>query len=172
MSARPSMSINLGLSASPEVDSPELYGALMPLYNAVRNTMYAVDSYTGNTLITPDEYTQVNAFGQLLLQKTAILFVKLSEPVSVGHLINLHNSGGLRARKAVGGTSRVHAFATASGSTGETVPICFFGMCQNIGGLTAGTEYYLSTTAGLVTPTATYQRVGIALDTQKLWFTP
>lgn len=172
MSTKPSASINLGLSAIPEVDSPELYGALVPVYSAIRNIMYALDSYTGNTLITPNEYAEVNRSSQLLAQKTAVLYVKLSEDVHVGHMINLWNSGGLVARKAAGGTYRAHAFALATGLVGETIPVCMFGLCQAISGLTPGTEYYLSGTAGLITPSATYQRIGVALDTNKLWFTP
>jgi hypothetical protein len=60
MSNKPSASINLGLSAIPEVDSPELYGSLVPVYNALRKIMYALDAYTGNSLVTPDEYKEVN----------------------------------------------------------------------------------------------------------------
>lgn len=172
MATKPSMSINLGLPAAPEVDSPELYGALLPIYNAVKNTMYAVDNYTGNNLITSEEYSQVNAYGQLLSQKTAVLYVKLTDTVSAGHVINLWNSGGLRARKATGGSNRAHAFAVAAGVPGNTIPVCLFGLCTIIGGLTPGTEYYLSGTAGQITPTATYHRVGMAIGPNHLWFSP
>lgn len=172
MASKPSMSINLGLPAAPEVDSPELYGALLPVYNAIKNTMYAVDSYTGNTLVSESEYNQVNAYGQLLLQKTAVLYVRLTEDVSAGQVISLWNSGGLRAKKAVGGTSRAHAFAVSSGIIGDSIPVCLFGLCTIIGGLTPGTEYYLSGTAGQITTTATYHRIGTAVGTNHLWFSP
>jgi len=59
MASKPSMSINLGLQPAPDVDSPELFGALMPLYNAIRNTMYTVDAYTGNALIDKTEFSEV-----------------------------------------------------------------------------------------------------------------
>jgi hypothetical protein len=172
MASKPSMSINLGLQPAPDTDSPELFGALMPLYNAIRNTMYTVDAYTGNTLIDKSDYSEVNAFGQLLLQKTAVLYVKATEDISAGHMINLWNSGGLRARKAVGGSTRAHAFAISTATAGEHIAVSLFGLCPNISGLAPGTEYYLSTTAGLVTPTATHHRVGVAVDATKLWFAP
>lgn len=172
MAKNPSASINLGLPVLPEVDSPELYAALVSVYNAIRNTLYAVDSYTGNTLVTPDEYDKINAFGQLLSQKTAVLYVKLTEDVSAGHLINLYDSGGLRARKSLSPSRRVHAFAAVSGLSGETIPVCMFGLCNLIGGLTIGTEYYAGTTAGQLQSGATSQRVGIAIGPQSLWFTP
>jgi hypothetical protein len=166
------MSINLGLPSAPEVDSPELYGALMPVYNAIKNTMYAVDAYTGNSLINEEEYSEVNAYGQLLLQKTAVLFVKLTETVLAGHMINLWNSGGLRARKATGGSNRAHGFAAAGGSAGDTIPVSLFGLCTLIGGLTPGTEYYLSGSAGQITTSASYHRVGMAVGPNHLWFSP
>ena len=173
MPTKPSMSINLGLALTPEVDSPELYSSLLPVYNAIRNVMYAVDAYTGNGLTTADEYSQINPTSQLLLQKTAVLYVQASEAISVGHMVNLWNSGGLRARKATNGVSRCHAYALASASgAGVFIPVCFFGLCTQVGSLTAGTEYYLSSTPGLVTSTVTAQRIGVALDSSKLWFTP
>ena len=172
MASKPSMSINLGLQPAPDVDSPELFGALLPLYNAIRNTMYTVDAYTGNALIDKTEFSEVNAFGQLLLQKTAVLYVKATEDILTGHIINLWNSGGLRARKATGGVTRAHAFSVSAGLAGEHIAVCLFGLCQTISGLTPGTEYYLSGTAGLITSVSTYQRLGFAVDSTKLWFAP
>lgn len=172
MASKPSMSINLGLPATPEVDTPELYGALLPVYNAIKNTMYAVDSYTGNSLISESEYSEVNAFGQLLLQKTAVLYVQLTETVNAGSMINFHNSGGLRARKATGGTNRAHAFAVSNGLSGQTIPVCLFGLCLSLGGLTPGTDYYLSSTPGLITTSTSHHRIGMALGPNHLWFSP
>lgn len=172
MATKPSMSINLGLPAAPEVDSPELYGALLPVYNAVKNTMYAVDSYTGNGLITTEEYSQVNAYSQLSAYKINVMYIQLTETVTKGQIVNIWNSGGARGRKAVGGTSRGHAFALDSGVAGQHIPICFQGLCTLIGGLTPGSEYYLSVTAGAITPTATHHRVGTAIGPNHLWFSP
>jgi len=173
MASRPSMSINLGLPAAPEVDTPELYGALLPVYNAIKNTMYAVDAYTGNSQLAQSEYDEVSSVSGLLTQKTALFFVKLSETVTAGTILNLHSSGGTRARKALLPSQPAQAFAVIGGSVGETVPVCLLGLCTQIGGLTAGTVYYQSAVgAGLITATATAQRVGFALDTSKLWFSP
>lgn len=173
MSTKPSASINLGLPAAPEVDSPELYSSLLPVYNAIRNVLYALDSYTGNTLITASEYDQVPAYSQILTQKTAVLYVKLAQDVTNGQILNLFDSGGLRAQKALAGTSRGHCFSLASGVTGQHIPVCLLGICSGIGGLSIGSGYYLSSTvAGAVTNTVTSQRLGFAVDTNKLWFNP
>lgn len=172
MANKPSMSINLGLPVAPEVDSPELYSSLMGVYSAIRNVMYAVDSYTGNSLVTPEEFSQINAFSQLHLQKIAVVYVKLTEAVFAGHIINLWNSGGLMARKAVSATQRADGFAVASGAIGDHIPVCLMGACTLITGLTPGTDYYLSTTPGQIQTGATSQRVGKALSSNVLWFTP
>ncbi len=173
MAAKPSMSINLGLGVAPDVDDPELYNALMPLYNAIKNTMYAVDSYTGNTLITPDEYSSVNAFTQLTTQKNAVLFVKLTSKVTAGQLVNFHNSGGLRAQLTTTAIGRAHAFTIAAGDIGDHVPVCLLGLCTYISGLSIGAGYYLSASVpGAVTATVTGQRLGFAIGPSELWFNP
>lgn len=172
MASRPSLSINLGLPAVPEVDTPELYGALLPVYNAIKNAMYAVDSYTGNTQISESEYSQVNAYGQLLLQKSAVLYVMLTEDIGAGLMVNLHSASGLRARKATGGSNRAHAFAVASGLAGSVIPVCLFGLCSNLAGLTPGTDYYLSSTPGMITTSTSHHRIGMAVGTNQLWFSP
>lgn len=173
MAAKPGMSINLGLQPVPQTESPELYNALMPLYNAVRNLGYGVDAYTGNANLDSSEYSQVNSIGQLLLQKTAVMYVRALEDISAGHVVSIANSSGVAvARKAAGNTYYPHAFAADSAAAGQHLPICFFGLCTFIGGLTPGVEYHLSGTAGLLTPTTTYRRVGVALGTNYLWFNP
>lgn len=173
MAAKPSSSINLGLQPTPEVDSPELYGALTPLYNAVRNIAYGVDAYTGNTLITSNEYNQVNSISQLLSQKTAVMYIKAFEDIKAGHIVSIINNAGIpEARKALGNTYFPHAFAVDDAAAGQHLPICFFGLCQTIGGLTPGVEYYISATAGVVTNATTYRRVGVALGSNLLWFNP
>lgn len=172
MANRPSMSINLGIPATPDTDSPELYAALQYVYSALRNLGYALDGYTGNTPVTPEEYSQVNAFGHLQVQKTAVMYVKLTEDISLGKMVNLYNSGGIKGRKAIVSSQPCHAFSLDSGVIGDTIPVCLFGLCLVIAGLTPGTIYYQSGTAGLITATVTAQKIGIALDTDKLWFNP
>ena len=172
MSKLPSASVNLGISSIPDVDNQEIYQALLPVHSAIRNVMYALDAYTGNLLITPDEYSQINATGQIQLQKTAVFYVKLTEAVAVGNMINIWNSGGARGRKSVSATQRIHGYALASGAIGDTIPICLFGLCSLIGGLTPGADYYASTTPGQITASVTSQRIGFALDATHLWFTP
>lgn len=174
MTGSPSFSVNLGLSAVPEVDNVEIARAITPIYNAIRNVMGAVDAYTGNILIPPEDYSQVNKTAQLQLQKTSVLFVKLSEDVTYGHILNLHGSGSkLLAQKAIDPAKPAYAVAMAAGKVGDTIPIVMLGLISNLAGLTVGAAYYLSgVSAGLITSTAGTQKLGIALSTSQLWFNP
>lgn len=172
MGNKAGMSLNLGLPVSPEVDNPELYSALSTVFNAIKNLGYGLDSYTGNTPLDPADYAGVNAYGFLQVGKTAVVFAKLTEAVTQGSMINLYNSGGLRARKAIVSSQPCQGFAGAKGEIGDTIPICLFGLCTYIGGLTPGTVYYMSGTAGLITSGATAQKLGIALGPNQLWFNP
>lgn len=172
MANKAGMSTNLGLPAIPEVESIELFSALMTVYNAIKNLGYSLDFYTGNTPISAGEYADINYISSLQLQKTAIVYVKLIADVSAGHTINLVDSGGLRARKAQSTAQPCHGYAVVGGVTGETIPVCLIGLCQSIGGLIPGTTYYQSASAGQVTPTNTGQKVGIALGPNHLWFNP
>lgn len=172
MTTKPSTSVNLGLPATPDTDDTKLYAGLLPLYNAVRNVAYALDSYTGNGLITREEYSQVNSVSQLLIQKQAIMFIKAAEAMSAGTLVNVFDYLGTpHIRKAQSGVYRCHAFTIDSVAIGAHVPICFFGLCPFIGGLTAGVEYYVSaSTPGAVTTTATAQHIGFAIGSSQLMF--
>jgi hypothetical protein len=174
MATKPSMSINLGLPVVPEVEDPILYNALAPLYNAIRNVMYAVDSYTGNGQLGQAEYAQVNAFGYMTLQKQSIIMAKASVDMGAGTMVGFFDSGsGLEIRKAILPTYSAQGFTIESVTAGQHTPVCLMGLCSNIGGLTTGVYYYMSSaTAGLITPTATAQRVGFALGDSKLFFNP
>lgn len=172
MANKAGMSTNLGLPAVPEAESPELYAALVTVYNAIKNVGYALDNYTGNTPLTQSDYSEINFVGQSQVQKNCVVMAKLTEAIIKGQTINFHNSGGLRARKAIVSSQPAMGWATESGAIGDTIPIALFGMCQVIGGLTPGTYYYQSSTAGTLTTSATAQKVGFAVGTNQLWFNP
>ncbi len=168
---RPSYSVNLGLSALPEVDNPELFNALSPIYNAIRNTMYAVDAYTGNSLLSKDEYAGADPYTNLLVQRTSILLVKASEAITVGHAVNLWSSSGLRARKATN-TNTPDAMALATAAIGDVIPVCLFGLVTVLGGLTEGAAYYPTATPGVISTTVLGTKIGKALAANALWFAP
>jgi len=104
-----------------------------------------------------------------------------TEDISAGDLVNLYASSGLKARKADATTAGKEAthFALSAVSNGQSGT--FYRPSQTntqVSGLTAGTTYFLSTTAGLTTSTApsgsgnVVQRVGKAISATSLDFEP
>lgn len=84
----------------------------------------------------------------------ATVVVPASEALSAGDFINLWNdSGTMKARKADATTTGKEAdgFVLAAVSSGANATVYKRGTNTARTGLTAGTEYYLSTTAGGVT---------------------
>jgi len=172
MSTRQSHSISLGLAAVPDVDDPALFQAMMPVYNAIRNTMSAVDTYTGNSLVSNDEYATIDPYSHLLVQKGTIFFCKASETITVGHAVNIWDSSGARVRKATS-TNLPDAIALASAvAVGDTIPVCLFGLISVLSGLTAGAYYYPTATPGVISTTVLGNKIGKALSSSTLWFNP
>lgn len=171
MTTKQSHSISLGLPSLPETDNVELFQSLVPIYNAIKGTMSAVDAYTGNQLVTSDEYATTDPFGHLLAQKGSILFVKASEAITLGHVVNLWDSSGLKVRKATS-TNLPDAIALSGAVTGDTIPVCLFGLCGVFAGLTIGALYYPTATAGVISTTVLGSSIGKALSSSTLWFRP
>jgi len=104
--------------------------------------------------------------------------ITASEALSAGDLVNIHISSGIKVRKADATTSgkSANGFVTSSVSNGATATVYFDGANTGVSGLTAGTKYYLSTTAGGVTSTApsssgnVRQYVGMATASGELNF--
>lgn len=95
--------------------------------------------------------------------------IQASENLAAGDLVNVHNSGGARVRKADATTSgkEAHGFVLSAVTSGNNATVYFEGSNTQVTGLTPGPQY-LSTTAGLATGTApsgsgnVVQRVGVA----------
>ena len=103
--------------------------------------------------------------------------IQASENLAAGDLVNIHNSGGARVRKADAATAgkEAHGFVTAGVTSGANATVYFEGNNGQVTGLTPGVVY-LSTTAGLATNTApsasgnVVQRVGLATAATSLNF--
>lgn len=95
--------------------------------------------------------------------------IQASENLAAGDLVNVHNSGGARVRKADATTSgkEAHGFVLSAVTSGNNATVYFEGPNTQVTGLTPGPQF-LSTTAGLTTATApsgsgnVVQRVGVA----------
>lgn len=82
--------------------------------------------------------------------------ITASEALTAGDFVNIHISSGIKVRKADATTAGKEAdgFVLASVSSSATATVYFRGSNTAVSGLTAGTEYVLSTTAGGVVAVA------------------
>ena len=106
-----------------------------------------------------------------------IKVVVASEALTAGDFVNLWNdSGTIKARKAdasQGFTKFADGYVKANVASAANAPVYFDGT-NTLTGLTVGSKYYLSATAGTVTttiPTTTghiYQYLGKAISTTEL----
>lgn len=103
--------------------------------------------------------------------------IQASENLAAGDLVNVHNSGGARVRKADATTSgkEAHGFVLSAVTSGNNATVYFEGRNNQVSGLTPGLQF-LATTAGLTTGTApsgsgnVVQRVGVAVSATELNF--
>lgn len=104
-----------------------------------------------------------------------------SENLAAGDLVNVwDDSGTAKVRKAdaTSPSKRAHGFVLASVSSSATATVYFEGTITGLSSLTRGATYFLGTTAGAVTTTATstaghiVQQVGVAVSATELSFEP
>ena len=108
----------------------------------------------------------------------SVLEVEASENLAAGDLVNLHDSTGIKVRKADATTTGKEAigFVNAAVTSGNTATVYTTGSNTGVSGLTVGAIYYLDTTAGGVTSTApsgsgnVAQQVGAAVGATELTF--
>lgn len=154
------------------------YAAMQQVHQALRNLDSAVEYATGIEPYPQDEWNTIKPTGGFLIQNATRIYAPAMEAITAGQTINLSNNlGTLVAWRAfatsVGGAAS--GIANNSASVGEIVEIQYMnGLTNAIGGLTPGTIYYQSTTAGVITPvrpTGTsqiVQAIGVASSSTQL----
>jgi hypothetical protein len=123
----------------------------------------------------------LNGSGQIdetMLPSSTSVTMTCSEDITDGQLINIHDSGGAKVRKASNASfaTRAMGYATSTNTTGNSVTVVLRqGLSASQSGLTIGTKYYLGT-AGAITDTAPtsagtiVQEVGEGKSTTELSF--
>ena len=100
-----------------------------------------------------------------------------SENLVIGPVNLFDDAGTIKARKAdasLGFTKRADGFVKESVTSGQNATVYFEGTLAGLTGLTVGAMYYLSATAGLVTPTIPvtaghiFQELGRAVSTSEI----
>jgi len=144
---------------------------------AIQVLQGALDKYTGALGPEKDTWNQLDAIAYNRVADISRVYVKASENIAAGAMVNLYNNAGtLNARNAsaaaAGKAARCFAsYAVTSGNFGEFI---LLGINPIIAGMTPGTVYYLSNTAGAISSTAgtVAQKVGFAVSATKLHFNP
>lgn len=164
-------SLRFDLPLFPSNVSVEIYGYLQPLYMAMHQLAPQLSDSLGLSVLSAVESQQLGLEATARVGAMLVGTVQLTEAVSAGHLLNLYNSGGLRARKAsrAAGTRKpARAVALEAGAIGELVRVCY-GFHLLSGTFTPGEELYLGSGGAVVNSKTlvvgeVHQSVGVAVS--------
>ena len=164
-------SINLGLPAVPITSDKELFAALVPIYNSIRNVMSAVDSYTGSISLEEGYWSQAGA-GRIMFGANSKLYLQAGENLVQGNTVGIKSDGKIWKATSTGVPFCI-GFATAAATTGNYVEVQMFGLYPTLpaSSLTKGAKYYQTTTAGVIGTSGT-QVIGFAISDTQLFFNP
>lgn len=171
-------STNLGLSIIPEADesaNPALYLESMKLRGAISILQGALDNLTGAIGEDPSAWASVTADAWMRLQNLSRVYVKATEAIALGAVVNFYNNGGTLAARNANAATPQYARAYSTGAVAANAVGEFQCMgAVTITGLTPGQTYYLSNTPGIISSAVgtNTQVVGYALTSTKLMFLP
>ena len=147
--------IRTGLPQLPDDNIPkELYGTFLYLYQAIQNLQRGTSEYCGIDAPASDIRDQLTYTDTLLSGNLTRMYPVAAVAISRGQVVNLYNDAGvLKARLAVatGASTMAHGIANETVSAGAQFEMNFLrGTIESVGGMTLGTLYYLSTSAGSI----------------------
>lgn len=133
---------------------PKLWGEILIIYRAIQNLLLGVSQYTGIDGPSAAEIATMNPTAYLLGQNVTRLYIPVAQNTVRGQVLHVYNSGGIAAASLASATSaatRAHGVANTNAGAGTRCEIIMFqGLTTAIGGMTPGTDYYLSTTPGAI----------------------
>lgn len=173
--------IQVGLPGSvpDNISNPEVITAYRVLSAAILNIVRAMEQFGGFTMKGVDQWSFLSGRDTILLSNQTRYYVFAGENLDYQDFVNLYDDAGVcKARLATSfdgaAPRRAHGFCNIPGGvvTGDRVEVLLQFGIMSISGIVAGTELYLSTTAG--SPAATpdvaaghleqHLGVGIATD--------
>lgn len=171
--------ISLGLGILPASELPPVvYGELSAVYKAVQNLLDGVSRYSGIDAPESNTWKDLTYADTLLMANTSRMYPVAAVVITAGQAINLYNDTGvLKARlaSASAASTMAHGIAMTSAAIGDQFEMYWLrGLVTTIGGMTLGTLYWLSPTAGAIqnlAPTVAgqiQQPVGLALTASVL----
>lgn len=177
-----SYSTNLGLSLQPEFDAqkyPDIFVDSMRVRMGIQLLQSALDSYTGKLPLSSQLQGVANVSTSVQVGNLTRVYPVAGVNLTYGQLVYLYNVGGVLtaglASASVSSTCARGFVSTTLGITaGQVGEIQLLSVLSGLAGLTPGTTYYLSNTAGFISSTAgtVSQKVGYALSTTDLFFNP
>ena len=177
--------VELGIPELPGTGHKEdIYNEFVNVFNALRRLQSAINTDLGLAAISNDVLNTLQVTDGVSLRKDRA-YVQVTETVNYGQVLNFYTvAGQIRARLAKSTAPEYRAWAicnTEGTHASGTIVEAALGNClvESIGGLTPGTEYFLSSVGGILTnvpdpltETNIQQSVGIALDAVAFWFAP
>lgn len=174
--------LSIAITQDPIGIPKELQAYFSDLYNAIFQLQLAFVDFAGIAPQDSDLWSQLLPGQTILAQNANRLYVKASELLATGAMVNCHNVAGVlnvRNANATDNTKPCHGYCNVIGGAPAgtfTEIILFHGLCTLFSGLTPGSAYYLSIVGGgiqLPAPVAAgnvEQFLGIALDANSFMF--
>jgi hypothetical protein len=139
-------SINLGLDNIPEPPEPSFFGIFVRVYNAIRNLAIALDSYTGQLDADSSVRSQITLASSVQNQNLLRVYCIFGVDITAGQIVHFYDDAGtLKAElsDATTGTKPGQGWCSIPALAGSYGEVRLGGLCELIGGLTAGAQYYL-----------------------------
>lgn len=162
----------------------EIYNEFVAVFNALRRIESVLNVQVGLASASSEVLPNMGIGDGLSLVKSK-LYVELTQAVSYGQVMSIHNSGGAakgRLASNVGESTRCWGVCNTLGSHAiGAIVECVLGPCliESIGGMTPGQEYFLSSTPGAITNTPDpltetniRQSIGLAITSAAMFFAP
>jgi len=160
-------SLDLGLDIVPISKDPENMGDMYRLYNAVKLVAGALDLYTGSLGANAEDWSIADTT-YVRSQNISRIYRIFDIAVTAGQIVTIKSTGNI----GLATTGLAHGWSPIPVAAGQYGEVRLFGLHTSVSGLTPGTWYYSSATAGAITTTVTAQKVGFAVSATALFFNP
>jgi hypothetical protein len=175
------LSFSLGIGATPlydQPDAPDLAAELFRIYQAINTTAFQLDAASNSIAAPIADRAYILASTASKEVNISRIYGQASVDLVAGEVVHFGSNYSLSKAQSNGTHNlKAQGIALTTGLAGTWIPVALRGVCRLFVGLSAGTDYYLSMTAGNISallPTAgnTVQYVGFALSGSELYFSP
>lgn len=182
---RYNLPFSLGIPNIPSGEEvpPQVRNSITDIYSAIQQIAFILHTQVGIGQRLKFDWDALQYFQTLWQASQTRLYVQASESVDYGKTINIFNRGdgilNVRYATAANNTRPCHGFCTTqtgipAGTHGEVT--LTMGLLTGLGGLTTGSRYFTSTSAGFISSVPALaagnieQALGLALSPSALLF--